>query len=303
VSVHRVLVVGRSGQVASALAGWQGSAAVDYVCVGRPVVDLSNRHSLEEAIARHRPALVVNAGAWTAVDLAESQVGSVFDVNAEGPARLARCCRSVGIPLVHLSTDYVFDGRSTRPYREADPVGPLNAYGRSKVAGERAVGSEMEEHIILRLGWIFDATHRNFVTTILRLAEERTALDVVGDQTGTPSFATDIAAAIDLIAQRILRGSTNWGTFHVANGGQATRYEQACEIVRLAARHGLRTPDIRPIPTPDSEAARRPRYSVLDTTLARDVFGVDLPPWQDALARCIERRFASAGALARAVSP
>ncbi|HKQ95243.1 MAG TPA: dTDP-4-dehydrorhamnose reductase [Aestuariivirgaceae bacterium] len=300
-SVHRVLVIGRSGQVASALAGRQGSAAVDYVCVGRPAADLASRQSLAAAIARHRPALVVNAGAWTAVDLAESQVDSAFDVNAEGPARLARFCRTVGIPLVHLSTDYVFDGRSTRPYREADPVAPLNAYGRTKEAGERAVRSEIGEHIILRLGWVFDATHGNFVTTILRLAGERTTLDVVHDQTGTPSFAADIAGAIDLIARRILGGTATWGTFHVANGGHTTRYEQAREIVRLAARHGLREPDIRPILTPENEAARRPRYSVLDTTRARDVFGVDLPPWQDALARCIERRFAP-GAPSRAVS-
>ncbi len=282
-----VLVVGKSGQIASALAELNGSSTIEYACVGRPTLDLTKEQSLKEGIARHSPALVVNAGAWTAVDLAESDADSAFDLNAEGSARLARCCRIAGIPLIHLSTDYVFDGRSTRPYRETDPVNPLNAYGRSKEAGERAVRSEIEEHLILRLSWIFSETHKNFVTTILRLAGGSAAIDVVNDQTGTPSFASDIAGAIELIAERILLGTVTWGTFHIANAGHTTRYEQAREIVRLTARQGGMGPDVRPIPTPDTEGARRPRYSVLDTKLASDVFGVNLPSWQHALARCI----------------
>lgn len=287
-----VLVVGKSGQIASALAEPHGSSTIEYACVGRPTIDLAKEQSLKDGIARHSPALVVNAGAWTAVDLAESDADSAFDLNAEGSARLARCCRIAGIPLIHLSTDYVFDGRSTRPYRETDPVNPLNAYGRSKEAGERAVRSEIDEHLILRLSWIFNGTHTNFVTTILRLAGERAAIDVVSDQTGTPSFAADIAGGIELIAERILRGTATWGTFHIANAGHATRYEQAREIVRLTARQGGRSPDIRPIPSPDSGGALRPRYTVLDTKLAGDVFGVSLPSWQDALARCIAQTLA-----------
>jgi dTDP-4-dehydrorhamnose reductase len=292
VTARRVLVVGKSGQIASALAEPHRSTAIEYACVGRPTIDLAKEQSLKDGIARHRPALVVNAGAWTAVDLAESEADSAFDINAEGSARLARCCRIAGIPLIHLSTDYVFDGRSTLPYRETDPVNPLNAYGRSKEAGERAVRSEIDEHLILRLSWVFSGTHKNFVTTILRLAWERAAIDVVNDQAGTPSFAADVAGAIERIAERILRGTVAWGTFHIANAGHTTRYEQAREIVRLAARQGGRSPDIRPISTPDGEEARRPRYSVLDTKLAGDVFGVNLPSWQDALARCIAQRMA-----------
>jgi dTDP-4-dehydrorhamnose reductase len=289
-----VLVIGRSGQVARALARCSSQHGLSYGCLGRPEIDLAHPRSLKAALDRRRPQLIVNAAAWTEVDRAETEPAAAFRVNAEGPQWLARWCRSSGVPLIQLSTDYVFNGEGHRPYRSEDPISPLNIYGRSKAAGEAAVRTELNEHVIVRLAWLYDAAGRNFLNAILRLAEQRPSIDVVDDQKGSPTFACDAATGIDVIAGRILNpsGSPLWGICHLANAGETTWRGFAEQLLDDASRFGHPRPAVRPIPSSEyATAARRPRYSVLDTSLARERYGVRLPEWRDAVSRCIAEKF------------
>jgi dTDP-4-dehydrorhamnose reductase len=288
VSGETVLVIGREGQVATALARLDSPFV--YRCCPRTEADLTVTATLEAAIARHRPAVVVNAGAYNGVDRAEQEPAVAFAVNAEGPGRLAELCRAGGIPLVHLSSDYVFDGRGSEPYRVDHPVAPLGVYGRSKAAGEEAVRTAFGEHVIVRTAWVFSEGGQNFLTTMLRLARERAELAIVNDQTGSPTYASDLAGAVDRIVGRIFdaQAQTPWGTCHVANAGMTTWYGLACEIFRAGAEVGLPAPRVTPITTADYPTpARRPAYSVLDTSVAAERFGIAMPAWQDAVGRCI----------------
>src|SRR5207237_6952913 len=188
-----------------------------------------------DAVQRERPDIVINAAAYTAVDRAEREAEAAFAVNATGPALLAAACKAAAIPLIHISTDYVFDGSKEGPYREDDPVNPLGAYGRSKAAGDRAVRAALAEHVILRTAWVYSAHGHNFVRTMLRLASERPVLRVVADQIGSPTSAADIAAAIGTIVQQIAGGKAGWGTYHFAGAGAVTWHGFAAAILELAS--------------------------------------------------------------------
>ena len=199
----KILVLGTSGQVGHALmrASWPANAAV--AGLARPAVDMADPGSLDRVMAEHAPDLVVNATAYTAVDKAESERDTAFAINRDGPAHLAAACAARGAALIHISTDYVFDGSKPAPYVEDDPVAPVNAYGASKEAGEAAVRSLAPRHVILRTSWVYAAHGANFVKTMLRLGRERPELGVVADQIGAPTAADDIASAIVRIAERI----------------------------------------------------------------------------------------------------
>lgn len=251
--------------------------------------DLADPASLPALVARIAPDLVVNAGAYTAVDRAEDEPELAMRVNAGAPGALARACASAGIPIVHFSTDYVFDGAGTRPYREDDATAPLGAYGASKWAGEQAVRESGAAHKIFRLCWVYGPRGGNFMLTMLRLASERDLLRVVADQRGTPTPARWIA---DATAQALQARPEASGTWHLAAGGEASWFEFASEIVRQAAARGLlaRAPKMEPITTADFPTrARRPAWSVLDTSRLTADFGVRLPPWQDGVVECLER--------------
>lgn len=288
-----IAVVGCSGQVARALVAAAARRSVPLVARGRPTVDLDSRDSMAAFLAEVRPALVVNAAAYTAVDKAESEREAAFRANAVAPGVLAELCAAQGAPLVHLSTDYVFDGRGDRPYREDDAIAPASVYGASKAEGEAAIRRAQPRHLILRTAWVYDADGQNFLRTMLRLAAGRDEIGVVADQTGSPTFAPDIAdAVLDLAAQVATdpAGGQRWGTYHLTNGGTTTWAGFAAAIFEEAGRRGFKTARVRPIPTAEYPTpARRPAYSVLDTGRIADVFGVHLPMWQDGLARCVAR--------------
>lgn len=289
----RILVLGANGQVGHALmqAAWPLSAKV--VGLARPDIDLVRPETITAAVAGQAPDLIVNAIAYTAVDKAESDRDTAFLVNRDGPAQLAATCAAHGVPLIHLSTDYVFDGSKAEPYTEADTVAPINVYGASKQAGEEAVRQAHRRHLILRTSWVYAEHGANFVKTMLRLGRERPELKVVADQAGAPTSADDIAAALVRIAGRIDDSSeVAWGTYHLTGRGETTWFGFAERIfVRLEQEEGRR-PVLTPIdsasyPTP----ARRPVNSRLDCTRIRTAFDVELPLWHDSLERVLDKLF------------
>jgi dTDP-4-dehydrorhamnose reductase len=286
-----ILVIGRSGQVARALARLGRIQDRDVLTLGRPEADLARPETLIAALARHAPAAVVNAGAYTAVDDAESDRDQAFAVNAAGAGHLARACAEVDVPLIHISSDYVFDGRGRRPWREDDAIAPLSAYGDSKAEGEVEVRAAGGRHVILRTSWLYSEAGRNFLTTMLRLSRERPELAIVDDQTGAPTWATDVAAAISRIIETAAGGRDDiWGTFHFANAGSTTWFGFASAIFARAEALGWQVPDLKPITTGEYPTpARRPAYSVLDTGKFARVFGIAPHDWRDALDRCMAR--------------
>ena len=283
----KVVVFGAGGQVGREVCRAARPASFELVAVDRKTVDITQAAAVSAVIARERPDLVINLAAYTAVDRAESEPEVAWAVNCAGAAHISACCGEGGTPLVHLSTDYVFDGRNSEPYQEADEVNPLNVYGHSKEAGERAVRSAAPHHVILRTAWVYGAFGTNFVKTMLRLGAERPLLRVVADQRGCPTAAADIAAALIAIARHIERGTTNWGTFHFSAAGSTSWHGFAEEIVGLARTlggwPGGSGPRVEAITTDQyPTAAQRPMSSVLACSKIT-VFGIFPPPWRSSL--------------------
>jgi dTDP-4-dehydrorhamnose reductase len=287
-----ILVIGRSGQVAQALARLGSISAHEVICVGRPDVDLAEPDTLAATLARYSPPVVVNAAAFTAVDEAESHRDLAFAINSAGAGHLARACAATGAEFVHISSDYVFDGRAHRPYREDDAIAPVSAYGASKAEGEAEVHGAGGRHVILRTSWVYSETGRNFLATMLRLGRERPELAIVDDQTGQPTYAADVAGAIARIVETMLDEPRDdiWGTFHFTSAGSTTWFGFAAEIFARAEALGWRVPRLKPITTAEYPTpARRPAYSVLDTSRIARVFRLAPPDWREALGRCMSR--------------
>lgn len=284
----KLLVLGAGGQVGHELCRRAWPAGYSIAALDRAGLDITDRAAVFAAMARERPDIVVNAAAYTAVDRAESEPEAASAANCTGPANLAAACREAAIPLIHLSTDYVFDGSKSSPYREDDPVKPLGVYGKSKEAGDRAVRDALAQHVILRTAWVYSAHGHNFAKTMLRLGAERPVLRVVADQVGSPTSAGDIAGAIGTILARLATGSTSWGTYHFAGGGAVSWHGFAEAIFELAAPWRGPPPLVERITTADFPTpAKRPANSVLDCTKIGDAFGIVPRPWQDALAEVI----------------
>lgn len=287
----RLLVTGREGQVAQALLGLD-APGLSVTAAGRPELDLTDAASIREAIALHRPDVLVNAAAYTAVDKAETDEDAAQAVNGEGAGNAAAAAHAAGLPIVHLSTDYVFAGDKSGPYVESDATAPQGAYGRSKLAGERLVAERNPRHAILRTAWVYGPYGANFLKTMLRLAETRDTLRVVADQRGTPTYAPDIANGIVAVAQRMLDrpdASDRQGIFHMVAGGSTTWAGFAAEIFRLSAERGGPSAAVEPIATADYPTpARRPANSRLDTSRFRSVFGHELPAWESGVPRCLD---------------
>jgi dTDP-4-dehydrorhamnose reductase len=288
-----ILVTGGSGQLASALAEAAGERPVRRV--GRPDFDFDRPDSIAAAFDAAAPGLVVNAAAWTAVDAAESNPEAAARANRDGPAELARLCAEAGIPLIHISTDYVFDGMKGAPYAETDATNPTGVYGATKLAGERAALRICPRVIVLRTSWVYAPNGKNFVRTMLAAARRTNRLRVVADQRGCPTTAADLAAAILHVTDRLQAGWDDrfGGIFHAAGSGWTTWHGLACAVFEEAARHGHPAPEVEPIATADwPTPARRPPDSRLDCGKLEAVFGHHLPDWRASLARTIDRIFA-----------
>jgi dTDP-4-dehydrorhamnose reductase len=281
-----ILVTGGTGQVATELAQ---RAAVHRA--GRPDFDFDRPETIDAVFRNAAPTLVVNAAAWTAVDAAETNVDGALRANRDGPGRLAQLCAAAGVPLIHISTDYVFDGEKGAPYVETDAPSPTGIYGSSKLEGEQAVLAAGGQAVILRTSWVYAAVGKNFVRTMLGAALKTNTLKVVADQKGCPTNAGDLADAILAIAGRISEG---WrpeygGVFNAAGTGSATWFELAVASFKAAARHGRAMPTVTPITTADwPTPARRPADSRLDCSKLARVFGVALPDWQPSLVRTVD---------------
>jgi len=289
----KILVAGAQGQLARALLGQaQARGGMKVVALGRPQLDLLDKASIPRVIAAVQPDLVVNAAAYTAVDRAESDAEAAFAVNRDGAGALAAAAAASNCPILHVSTDYVFDGTKAEAYVETDGANPVGVYARSKLEGEAAVAAANPRHLILRTAWLYAPYGQNFLRTMLRLAHERPQLRVIADQHGNPTYALHLADAILAIAARLGddNGEAVWGTYHAAGGGETTWAGFAAAIVAAGARRGVPQAPVIPITTADYPLpAKRPANSRLDCSKLARTFGVRLPPWQQGVQECIEQ--------------
>lgn len=283
----RIFVAGSSGQLARALKARAAAHGHVVETFGRPVLDLADPDGAARLIDGFEPDVIVNAAAYTAVDRAEGEEALAMAINRDGAAHLAAGARKVGLPLLHVSTDYVFDGEKSEPYAEADATNPLGVYGRSKLAGERQVLDRNPDALIFRTGWVYGADGGNFVRTMIRLAGEREHLDIVADRFGNPTFASDLADGLLAIAAQA-RGVSG-GIFHLAGGAEASWFDLAAGVMARLAAAGRKTPTLGRISGDAYVApAARPRDSRLDCGRAEQIFGVRLPGWPDSLGVAVE---------------
>jgi dTDP-4-dehydrorhamnose reductase len=299
----RILVVGARGQLARALLDcapfYRG---VDVLAAGRPELDITDDRSIARALDAVTPDVVVNAAGYTNVDKAEREVDAAFAVNRDGAGALARGTNALGCPIIHVSSDHVFDGLKLAPYVETDLPRPQGVYGRSKYAGEAAVVAANRRHVILRSAWLFGAHGHTFLKTLVRLTKEESGVRVVADQQGNPTYATHLAQTILAVAAQLTRRDKRdgWGIFHAAGSGDTTWQAFARAVVGTAARLRVRPAPLMPAatgsyPTP----ARRPPNARLDCTRLARVYGLRLPTWQKGLEQCMARLAVEAAAEAQ----
>ena len=285
----RLVVTGHEGQVATALAKTGAMQDVQVVRLGRPELDLERPETIAPALQAARPDVVVSAAAYTAVDQAEYEPQRARQVNAISPGVLAQVAAHLGVPIVHLSTDYVFDGTKPSPYVETDPTGPMTVYGATKLEGEQTVAAANPRHGIVRTAWVYAPYGKNFVRTMLRLAETREEVGVVADQFGCPSYAPDIAAGILQIAQTLVRGKGDPGIYHMAGGGETSWAGFAAAVFEGSARRGGPAARVKPIASSDYPTpAARPANSRLDCNRLLTAYGVALPNWRRSLEHCLD---------------
>jgi len=272
---HNIVIVGAKGMLGRELV----CACPEASALDLPDWDMTNADHVNSTLSQIKPDIVINAAAYTDVDGCETETDAARAVNVDGVAKLASTCRDIGCRMVHVSTDYVFDGTNDRPYLPDDPIRPINQYGQTKAEGEARLREILPDPVIVRTSWLFGTFGRNFVKTVLKLASERDVIRVVTDQVGSPTYARDLAAALLALAE-----STHVGTYHFCNAGHCSWYEFACRIIQLAS---LQT---RIEPTTSAEFPRpapRPPYSLLDTTTLAQALGTTPRPWEEALAECL----------------
>ena len=283
----RILVSGRDGQVAHSLA--ERSSAIEWIFAARPDCDLAEPGSFAAAIETTRPDLIINAAAYTAVDRAEAEEALAFRINAEAAGEGAQAAARLGIPFVQVSTDYVFDGSGSRPWREDDPLAPLGAYGRTKAAGEAAVLAASDMHSVVRTSWLIGPFGHNFAKTMLRLAADRDEIGVVADQHGCPTSTLDLADALLAFVDHVIAGRVG-GVWHLAGQGLANWADLAEEIFAVSRAHGGPTAQVKRITTADYPSpAQRPANSALDSTKAKDILGITLPDWRTGVGAFVPR--------------
>jgi dTDP-4-dehydrorhamnose reductase len=280
--VLKALITGANGQIGEALARLAPSHNIQGFATNSEILDISDGLRVAQIMRQIEPDIVINAAAYTAVDLAEKEKDRAFAVNCEGPRHLARACAMQNIPLLHISTDYIFSGNGTSPFRETDDPSPQNVYGETKLAGERAIRAVLPHHIILRTAWVYSLTGKNFLKTMLRLGFEKEALSVVDDQHGTPSFADDIAEALLTIANKLSASDKPaYGTYHYTGNGRTTWHGFAKEVFDVVLQETGKEITLTPttsdaFPTP----ARRPAWSVLNCEKIEKNFAITPKNWQ-----------------------
>lgn len=285
----KALVTGANGQLGSDLVPALRRVGLDCEGFGSAQLDITDAGAVSGAISTLRPSVVVNCAAYTKVDLAQSQTERAFAINRDGAKNLAESAKDAGATLIHISTDFVFDGSKPMPYNERDPVNPLGVYGASKLAGEDEVRRATDRHVIIRTSWLYGATGANFVKTILRLAKERDEIRVVFDQVGTPTCTLDLSGAIVDILRRLGDSGNDpalWGTYHYSNEGVASWYDFAVAVVEEAGLLGFDLKCKRVLPILTSEyptPATRPSYSVFDKGKFKTAFKADVRHWRSAL--------------------
>lgn len=287
--MRKILITGGTGQLGIELLRRPWPQDVQVIAPGRDEIDFGNQRAIELLIDRERWDCVINSAAYTAVDAAEDEPGNAFVANCQGPAWLAEATARAQIPLIQVSTDYVFGGDASEPYSEDHPIGPVSVYGASKAAGELAVRTINPRSVVLRTAWVLSAHRSNFLKTMLKLAAGRDSLGIVADQRGCPTAAADIADALMTIALRLMEDpAAPTGTLHFVNAGEATWHELAQEIFRLSATLGGPTAEVRPITTAEFPTkAKRPANSRLATAKIGKDFGITPRDWQPAVAEII----------------
>ena len=289
---QRIFILGEQGQVARALAKAYSARGDTYTCVGRSSINITDHIAVSDAVAAYKANLLVNAAAYTQVDRAEDDRHQAFAVNRDGARNAATAARLAKIPLIHISSDYVFDGDKKSPYVETDTPNPRSVYGESKFAGEAAIANENEDYLILRTSWVYSAGGLNFMRAMLRLAGEREEIRVVDDQHGCPTLADDLAAAIVKMGDICMagRGTAREGLYHVAGTGATTWCGFATAIMTGSQERGGPASRVRPITTREFPTrAVRPANSRLDCSKAAKVFGIRLPRWEASLDMCLDQ--------------
>jgi dTDP-4-dehydrorhamnose reductase len=282
----KVLITGAGGMTGSELVRQARERSWDVVPLTKADLDITDARAVEGVVGHERPDVIINAAAYTAVDAAESAAEAAMAVNAAGPENVARAAKTNGAQVLHISTDYVFDGESPEPYEPDDRPAPINVYGESKLAGEMALRESCPEHVIVRTSWVYSHEGKNFVRTMRRAAEEKREIRVVMDQHGCPTSSQDLARAL-LCAANLMVRSFVVGTYHFCNAGSTTWFDFANAIFDMSDCH---PPRVVPITTAEfPTAARRPRRSVLNTNSFQLAFGVEPRPWQEALKDTMER--------------
>ena len=280
-----VLVTGANGQLGRSIR--QLSAmhrGLDFIFTDIDTLDLCNREAVLSFAETHPVDFIVNCAAYTAVDRAEEEEEQCRKINTDAVAYLGEAAQRIGARILHVSTDYVFDGNACQPYKESDPVAPTSVYGRTKLAGEKALLAVCPEAVIVRTAWLYSEYGHNFVKTMLRLGAERPEIRVVNDQVGTPTYAGDLASAVMEILESDLRGERKAGLYHYSDEGVCSWYDFAHEVIRLAGLPAT----VVPIPTREYlTAATRPAYSVLSKEKIKQAYGLQIPHWADSLRVCL----------------
>lgn len=281
----KILITGANGQLGQELIAVFQNSVQTILALSHKDLDITNAENVAEVLTKEKPAIVINCAAYTAVDKAEAESQKAYNINESGAKNIAVSCHENGIKLIHISTDFVFDGSYSMPYLESDTTNPLSVYGKSKLAGELAILQNNPESIIIRTSWLYSSFGANFLKTIIRLCGERDELGIVADQIGSPTYAFDLAMTIKSICESEKLSSTN-GIFHFSNQGVGSWYDFA---VCIAQQIGSKT-KINPIatsqyPTP----ATRPHYSVMNTSKIKSTFGISIPHWQASVADCIKK--------------
>lgn len=286
----KILVLGGDGQVGWELRHRAWPQGVEIVAPGRSGLDICSAEALKRHVSEEGVAAIVNAAAYTAVDKAETELAAAFSANAVAPAAMAEAAKDANIPLVHVSTDYVFDGAGTAPYEVDAPVAPIGVYGASKAAGEYAVRLGWRRSAIVRTAWVVSSRRANFVKTMLRVGQANDTVRVVADQQGAPTMAADLADALGVVTLKMIADeAAPAGLFHFSNAGPTTWRDFAAAIFEVAASRGLKTPNLVGITTAEYPTpARRPAYSVLSTARIERDYGVVPPPWRERLPGLID---------------